>query len=162
RWRAVPLRHGDAVEAVLLAGDDLAGRPSGAAAATAPDARDSELAALSERLSEAQRAWRAAEDARAVAEAALEAEQARRAEAEASAGAGAAGSRRFEDVGRLAGGVAHDFNSLLTVMVGALDLIGRQPESPDRVRRIAEAALAAGRRGERLTRQLAAFSRGDD
>ena len=68
-------------------------------------------------------------------------------------------SQRLETVGRLTGGVAHDFNNLLTVVIGGLDMILRSPEDSVRVRRLAEAALAAGRRGERLTRQLLAFSR---
>ncbi|MBC6982807.1 PAS domain-containing sensor histidine kinase [Caulobacter sp. 17J80-11] len=68
-------------------------------------------------------------------------------------------AQRLETVGRLTGGVAHDFNNLLTVVIGALDMILRQADKPERVRRLGEAALAAGRRGERLTRQLLAFSR---
>jgi PAS domain S-box-containing protein len=68
-------------------------------------------------------------------------------------------AQRLETVGRLTGGVAHDFNNLLTVMIGALDIIQRHADKPDRVRRLSEAALTAGKRGERLTRQLLAFSR---
>ncbi|WP_309645487.1 PAS domain S-box protein [Phenylobacterium sp.] len=68
-------------------------------------------------------------------------------------------AQRLETVGRLTGGVAHDFNNLLTVVIGGLDLILRHPEDTARVRKLAEAALAAGRRGERLTRQLLVFSR---
>jgi CheY-like chemotaxis protein len=65
-------------------------------------------------------------------------------------------------VGRLTGGVAHDFNNLLTVIVGGLDMILRHPNDEARVRRLAEAALSAGQRGERLTRQLLAFSRNQE
>ncbi|HEY9236672.1 MAG TPA: ATP-binding protein, partial [Phenylobacterium sp.] len=68
-------------------------------------------------------------------------------------------AQRLETVGRLTGGVAHDFNNLLTVVIGGLDMILQHPNNPARVTRLAEAALAAGRRGERLTRQLLAFSR---
>jgi PAS domain S-box-containing protein len=68
-------------------------------------------------------------------------------------------SQRLETVGRLTGGVAHDFNNLLQVVIGALDMILRHADKPERVRRLGEAALAAGRRGEKLTRQLLAFSR---
>jgi PAS domain S-box-containing protein len=68
-------------------------------------------------------------------------------------------AQRLETVGRLTGGVAHDFNNLLTVVVGALDIIQRHADTPERVRRLSEAALTAGRKGERLTRQLLAFSR---
>jgi PAS domain S-box-containing protein len=68
-------------------------------------------------------------------------------------------AQRLETVGRLTGGVAHDFNNLLMVMVGALDMIQRHPDRPDRIRRYTAAALEAGARGERLTRQLLSFSR---
>ena len=68
-------------------------------------------------------------------------------------------AQRLETVGRLTGGVAHDFNNLLTVVIGALDMILRQSDKPERVRRLGEAALAASKRGEKLTRQLLAFSR---
>jgi CheY-like chemotaxis protein len=65
-------------------------------------------------------------------------------------------------VGRLTGGVAHDFNNLLTVIIGGLDMILRDVSDPARVRRLGEAALEAGRRGERLNRQLLAFSRNQE
>ncbi len=70
-------------------------------------------------------------------------------------------AQRFETVGRLTGGVAHDFSAMLTVVTGALDMMLAQSDKPDRVKRLGEAALAATRRGERLTRQLMAFSQGE-
>jgi signal transduction histidine kinase len=90
--------------------------------------------------------------------AALEASIAEKAKAEAAL----AQAQRLETVGRLTGGVAHDFNNLLTVIVGGLDMILRHPNDEARVRRLAEAALSAGQRGERLTRQLLAFSRNQE
>ncbi|KSB87508.1 hypothetical protein AS593_17725 [Caulobacter vibrioides] len=90
--------------------------------------------------------------------AALEASIAERAKTEAAL----AQSQRLETVGRLTGGVAHDFNNLLTVMVGGLDMILKRPDDVARVKRLGEAALAAGQRGERLTRQLLAFSRSQE
>ena len=68
-------------------------------------------------------------------------------------------AQKMEAIGQLTGGVAHDFNNLLTVIVGGLDLMIRHPERSDRVTRLAEAAMAAARRGEQLTQQLLAFSR---
>lgn len=68
-------------------------------------------------------------------------------------------AQRLDALGRLTGGVAHDFNNLLTVIIGALDIILRHPENAERRKRLGEAALAAARRGERLTAQLLAFAR---
>lgn len=68
-------------------------------------------------------------------------------------------AQRMESLGRLTGGVAHDFNNLLTVVIGALDVILRHPENAERRMRLGEAALAAAKRGERLTAQLLAFAR---
>ncbi|MBA4012905.1 MAG: hypothetical protein C0481_13640 [Phenylobacterium sp.] len=85
----------------------------------------------------------------------LERSLAERAETEAAL----AQAQRLETVGRLTGGVAHDFNNLLTVVIGGLDMILQHPDDRPRVTRLAEAALAAGRRGEQLVRQLMAFSR---
>ncbi|WP_162247265.1 MULTISPECIES: PAS domain S-box protein [unclassified Caulobacter] len=90
--------------------------------------------------------------------AALKASMAETAQAQAAL----AQAQRLETVGRLTGGVAHDFNNLLTVIVGGLDMILRRPDDTARVTRLAEAALAAGQRGERLTRQLLAFSRNQE
>ena len=90
--------------------------------------------------------------------AALQASMAETARAQAAL----AQAQRLETVGRLTGGVAHDFNNLLTVIVGGLDMILRRPSDTPRITRLAEAALAAGRRGERLTRQLLAFSRSQE
>ncbi len=68
-------------------------------------------------------------------------------------------AQKMEAIGQLTGGVAHDFNNLLTVIVGGLDMMIRRPDQPDRVVRLAEAAMTAARRGEQLTQQLLAFSR---
>jgi PAS domain S-box-containing protein len=85
----------------------------------------------------------------------LAAAQAQQAETEAAL----AHAQRLEALGRLTGGVAHDFNNLLTVIIGALDVILRHPENATRRTRLADAALTAARRGERLTAQLLAFAR---
>ena len=68
-------------------------------------------------------------------------------------------SQKLEALGQLTGGVAHDFNNLLTVIIGALDIVQRHPEDTVRSARLGKAALDAAQRGERLTRQLLAFSR---
>ena len=68
-------------------------------------------------------------------------------------------SQKLEALGQLTGGVAHDFNNLLTVIIGALDIVQRHPADAQRTERLAKAALDAAQRGEKLTRQLLAFSR---
>lgn len=65
-------------------------------------------------------------------------------------------ARKYETVGRLTGDVAQDFAQMLGVINGALEILARQGGN-EQVQRLSEAALAAGRRGERLTRQLQAF-----
>jgi PAS domain S-box-containing protein len=76
------------------------------------------------------------------------------------ASAALANARRYETVGRLTGDVAQDFAQMLTVINGALEVMARQADS-EQIKRLSEAALAAGKRGERLTRQLQAFQSED-
>jgi PAS domain S-box-containing protein len=67
-------------------------------------------------------------------------------------------AQKMEAVGHLTGGVAHDFNNILTAVMANLDFIADAARS-DRVRRHAAAALRAAERGAQLTQQLLAFSR---
>ena len=67
-------------------------------------------------------------------------------------------AQRLETVGRLAGGVAHDFNNMLHVILGFADLLGRNLPSGSLARYVAEIGHAAGRARD-ITRQLLAFSR---
>lgn len=167
RWSMLPLTDADGrVDALLLAGERADPAPAAVEGAEAPPPPSAPEAVADEALrAEAEAARAAAAEALAQAAAArAEAEEARavaeraRAEAEAEL----QGGRRMESVGRLTGGLAHDFNAMLGVMTGALDMMLRQADDPARVRRIGEAALAAGRKGELLTRRLTAFSQGDD
>jgi len=68
-------------------------------------------------------------------------------------------SQKLEAIGQLTGGVAHDFNNLLTVIIGALDVVERHPDDERRRERMVGAALAAAKRGEKLTQHLLAFAR---
>jgi len=71
-------------------------------------------------------------------------------------------SERLEALGRLTGGIVHDFNNLLFVITGQVELARRQlaPEHPA-FSRLAP-ALHAAERAATLTRQLLAFGRGSD
>ncbi|MEM9581940.1 MAG: ATP-binding protein [Pseudomonadota bacterium] len=67
-------------------------------------------------------------------------------------------SQKMEAVGKLTGGVAHDFNNILTVVMGNLDLypeVKSEAERADLVKKAHEAA----ERASILTSQLLAFSR---
>ena len=68
-------------------------------------------------------------------------------------------SQKLEAIGRLAGGVAHDFNNILGVITGYGELAQRQlgPEHPAGPR--VDQMMKAAERAASLTRQLLAFSR---
>ncbi len=67
-------------------------------------------------------------------------------------------AQKMEAIARLAGGVAHDFNNMLTVILGyGEQLHGLLPDGP--ARRAATAIVDAASRSAALTRQLLAFSR---
>ena len=68
-------------------------------------------------------------------------------------------SQKLEAVGRLAGGISHDFNNLLTVILGYSDISKRTLKEGDPLRRNLEEITRASERAASLTRQLLAFSR---
>ena len=68
-------------------------------------------------------------------------------------------SQRLEAVGRLAGGVAHDFNNILTAIGGYTDLLLADMAPTDARRQDVEEILRAAQRAAALTQQLLAFSR---
>ncbi|PYQ98034.1 MAG: hypothetical protein DMF96_12475 [Acidobacteria bacterium] len=68
-------------------------------------------------------------------------------------------SQKLEAIGRLAGGVAHDFNNILMSIMGAADLLLMQLPSGDSAREEATEIKQSVDRGAGLTRQLLAFSR---
>src|SRR5690348_2803215 len=68
-------------------------------------------------------------------------------------------SQKLEAVGRLAGGISHDFNNLLTVILGYTDISKRNLKEGDPLLRNLEEIGKASERAASLTRQLLAFSR---
>jgi PAS domain S-box-containing protein len=68
-------------------------------------------------------------------------------------------SRRLEAIGRLAGGVAHDFNNMLGAILGHTELALDALDPADPVHADLEEVRSAARRSADLTRQLLAFAR---
>lgn len=91
----------------------------------------------------------------ALADAHFEAE--RRAEAEKRL----AHMQRVDALGRIVGGVAHDFNNIVQAMRGGAARVAKRADDPEEVRRIAGMIDAAAERGARLIERMLAFARRD-
>ena len=87
----------------------------------------------------------------------LRREQAERARAEAELQA--IESKQLEMVGRLAAGVAHDFNNNLTAIMGSAELLKLELPDLHSARELTDSILLASQRLAELTRQLLAYSR---
>lgn len=66
---------------------------------------------------------------------------------------------KLEAIGRLTGGVAHDFNNILTVVIGNSELLAERLAADEEGKALAEISLSAARAGADLTRMLLAYSR---
>jgi signal transduction histidine kinase len=71
-------------------------------------------------------------------------------------------AQRLEAVGTLAGGVAHDFNNILTIIKGHVSLLPDECDRPERVKEITATIDRAAQRGTDLVKQLLAFARKSD
>jgi len=68
-------------------------------------------------------------------------------------------AQKMQVIGQLAGGVAHDFNNILSVILGYADLITSSLEADSPLTPFAEEIRHASERAAGLTRQLLVFSR---
>jgi signal transduction histidine kinase/CheY-like chemotaxis protein len=84
-------------------------------------------------------------------------EQAERAKAEAEIMA--LETKQLETIGRLAAGVAHDFNNNLTAIIGCAELLKAEVSSNAEANELADGILKSSHRAAELTHQLLAYSR---
>ena len=68
-------------------------------------------------------------------------------------------SQKMEGIGQLAGGVAHDFNNILTAIIGYGNLAGMRLKNDEKTMEYLEQILTAADRATHLTHGLLAFSR---
>ncbi len=68
-------------------------------------------------------------------------------------------SQKMEAIGQLAGGVAHDFNNILTAVIGYGNLLEMEMREEDPLRMYVEEILASSEKAVSLTQSLLAFSR---
>jgi signal transduction histidine kinase len=68
-------------------------------------------------------------------------------------------AQKMEVIGQLAGGVAHDFNNILAVIMGYTDMVTKGLGADNRLRKFTEEIQLASERAAGLTRQLLVFSR---
>jgi PAS domain S-box-containing protein len=68
-------------------------------------------------------------------------------------------AQKMESVGRLAGGMAHDFNNMLGVIIGQTELAMLQSNLSDPIHKSLQEIFKAAQRSADLTRQLLAFAR---
>jgi PAS domain S-box-containing protein len=68
-------------------------------------------------------------------------------------------AQRMEAIGQLSGGVAHDFNNILTVIIGAVEAIAEDVSGHAKLAGIARSIDEAATRGAQLTQRMLAFAR---
>jgi signal transduction histidine kinase/CheY-like chemotaxis protein len=68
-------------------------------------------------------------------------------------------AQKMEAIGQLTGGVAHDFNNILTVITGTIEILSDAVKDQPHLVQITDMIGAAAARGADLTRYLLAFAR---
>jgi len=68
-------------------------------------------------------------------------------------------AQKMEAIGQLTGGVAHDFNNILTVITGTIEILGEAVKDRPHLAQIADLIASAAARGADLTKHLLAFGR---
>lgn len=70
-------------------------------------------------------------------------------------------AEKMEAIGHLSGGLAHDFNNILAVIIGNLSLVQEELDANQPLRPMIDCSLEACDRGQQLTRALLDFARGE-
>jgi PAS domain S-box-containing protein len=68
-------------------------------------------------------------------------------------------SQKMDAIGQLAGGVAHDFNNMLSGIMGAAELLQGQNSNPEKAEKYIAMIISAGSRAAELTSKLMTFAR---
>jgi PAS domain S-box-containing protein len=68
-------------------------------------------------------------------------------------------SQKMDAIGQLTGGVAHDFNNILTIIIGMIEILAERTADNEEISGIARTILQAADRGAQLTQRLLAFAR---
>lgn len=68
-------------------------------------------------------------------------------------------AQKMDALGQLTGGLAHDFNNILTVILGSLTALADEPSAKPHVAEFIDPAIDAARRGSELIKGLLSFSR---
>ena len=71
-------------------------------------------------------------------------------------------SQKMEAMGKLTGGIAHDYNNMLGVILGFAEILDAQLHDHPKLQEYAQRILQAGKRSQKLTSKLLAFSRRKD
>ncbi|MCK5336981.1 MAG: PAS domain S-box protein, partial [Gammaproteobacteria bacterium] len=66
-------------------------------------------------------------------------------------------SQKMDALGKLTGGISHDFNNLLNAILGYANLISERAEN-EKLKKFADIIIQAGKRGTKLTKKLLSFS----